>query len=59
MKRRVPQIWEADGWRRVVANGGAAYCLVAWALPVVILVIFGELPYLEEGSPQKTGNKAR
>lgn len=48
MKRRVPQIWEAGGWRRVVAIGSAAYCLVAWVLPVVILVIFRELPYLEE-----------
>jgi hypothetical protein len=44
----IPQIWEAGGWRRVVAIGGAAYCLVAWGLPVVILVIFGGLPYLEE-----------
>ena len=48
VKRRVPQIWEAGGWRRVVAIGGAAYCLVAWVLPVVILVIFRELPYLDE-----------
>lgn len=48
MKRRVPEIWEAGGWRRAVAIGGAAYCLVAWVLPVLILVIFRELPYLVE-----------
>jgi len=48
VKRRVPEIWEAGGWRRVVAIGGAAYCLVAWVLPILILVIFRELPYLEE-----------
>jgi hypothetical protein len=48
MKRRVPGIWQAGGWRRAVAIGGAAYCLVAWVLPVVLLVIFRELPYLEE-----------
>jgi hypothetical protein len=50
VKRRIPEIWEAGGWRRVVAIGGAAYCLVAWVLPVVILMTFHELPYLEERS---------
>lgn len=50
MKRRVPEIWEAGGWRRAVAIGGAAYCVVAWVLPVLIMVIFRELPYLEERS---------
>jgi hypothetical protein len=48
MDLRVPEIWEAGGWRRVVATGGAAYCLLAWGLPVAILVIFRDLPYLEE-----------
>jgi hypothetical protein len=47
-KRRVPGIWQAGGWRRAVAIGGAAYCLVAWVLPVVIVAIFRELPYLEQ-----------
>lgn len=47
-KRRVPEIWEAGGWRRVVAIAGAAYCLVAWVLPILLLVIFRGLPYLEE-----------
>lgn len=42
-----PEIWEAGGWRRVVALGGAAYCLVAWLLPVVIERLLEGLPYLE------------
>ena len=49
-KRRIPEIWEAGGWRRAVAIGGAAYCLVAWVLPILLLVIVRELPYLEERS---------
>lgn len=44
----VPEIWEGGGWRKAVAVLGAAYCLVAWALPVVVMLVFRELPYLQE-----------
>jgi hypothetical protein len=50
VKGPVPEIWEAGGWRRAVAIGGVAYCLVAWVQPVLIMMIFRELPYLEERS---------
>jgi hypothetical protein len=42
------QIWDSKGWRRAVAVLGAAYCLVAWVLPVVVMLVFRELPYLQE-----------
>ena len=43
-----PEIWSRGGWRRLVAILGAAYCLVAWVLPVVVMLVFRELPYLQE-----------
>lgn len=43
-----PEIWSRGGWRRLVAILGAAYCLAAWVLPVVVMMIFRELPYLQE-----------
>lgn len=46
--RDPPGIWGRKGWRRGVAILGAAYCLVAWAFPVVVMLAFRELPYLQE-----------
>lgn len=48
MKGGAAQIWDSQGWRRAVAVLGAAYCLVAWVLPVVVMLVFRELPYLHE-----------
>ena len=31
-----------------MAIAGAAYCLVAWVFPVVVMLVFRELPYLQE-----------
>lgn len=43
-----PEIWSRTGWRRGVAILGAAYCLVAWVYPVVLMMAVRELPYLQE-----------
>lgn len=52
--RDLPGIWRRKGWRRVVAILGAAYCLVAWAFPVVVMLVVRELPYLQErGFPER------
>lgn len=49
-----PEIWSRKGWRRGVAIAGAAYCLVAWVFPVVVMLVFRELPYLQErGLPER------
>ena len=48
MKGGAAQIWDSQGWRRAVAVLGAAYCLVAWVLPVLVMLVFRELPYLQE-----------
>lgn len=54
MKAGGAQIWDSKGWRRTVAVLGAAYCLVAWVLPVVVMLVFRELPYLQErGFPDR------
>jgi hypothetical protein len=44
----IPEIWDSKGWRKGVAILCVAYCLVAWVLPVAVLVVFRELPYLHE-----------
>jgi hypothetical protein len=48
VKGGAAQIWDSQGWRRAVAMLGAAYCLVAWVLPVLVMLVFRELPYLQE-----------
>jgi len=49
-----PEIWSRQGWRRGVAILGAAYCLAAWAFPVVVMLAVRELPYLHErGFPER------
>jgi hypothetical protein len=48
VKGGAAQIWDSQGWRRAVAVLGAAYCLVAWVLPVLVMLVFRELPYLQE-----------
>lgn len=54
MKGGVPEIWDSNGWRKAVAVLGAAYCLVAWVLPVLVTLLFRELPYLQEhGFPER------
>lgn len=48
MPRKPAEIWQARGWRKGVAVVGAAYCVVAWVLPIVVHSIFRGLPLLQE-----------
>jgi hypothetical protein len=43
-----PRIWSKEGLRRGLRSLMLAYCILVWVLPIVVMLIFGDLPYLQQ-----------